>query len=186
MEAEAERYNVLDAKAYVQFLRASIALAAGEIQAARRFVGLARSASTHGSPPPHFKAAIEGLSAHISVFEPSSGPTAGLRGLADALRMAVDAGSAETVTAHLADAAGPRWHSRAVRGRGPVLAASDTWRANVPRPAVEQAQIAETKERIRAELGAQRYQAEHTDGRALTTEEVVSFLTAITAGLTRN
>lgn len=183
-EAEAERQHVLDARAYVDFLRAAISLTAGEIPAARRFADSARTAQVYGSPPPQFAAAVLGLSARISVFEPSGGPATGLRGIADALRMAVAADCAEAFTAYLAEGAGitlPRLGLYAEAAR--FLAASDAWRVNSPRSGTEEAEVADVLESLREELGASLYEEERAAGSVLTPEEAVALLTGITEEL---
>ncbi|MDQ0794966.1 BTAD domain-containing putative transcriptional regulator [Streptomyces sp. B1I3] len=180
-EAEAERQHVLDAHAYVGFLRAAIALTAGEIPEARRFVDSVRSAQVYGSRPVQFEAAVAGLSARISVHEPSGGPAAGLHGMTEALRMAVAAGCPEAATAHLAEAAGitlPLLGLFAESAR--ILAASQTWRVNGSRSAVEEAEVATVLEELHAALGPRLYERQLATGRALTPERVVDLLTRLT------
>ncbi|MFJ2296251.1 hypothetical protein ACIOG7_31985 [Streptomyces sp. NPDC087894] len=79
-EAEAERQHVLDAHVYVHFLRATVALAAGEIPQARRYADLACGAEADGSRPAQFEAALMALSAGITAVEPSGGPSRGCAG----------------------------------------------------------------------------------------------------------
>ncbi|WP_406393429.1 ATP-binding protein [Streptomyces sp. NBC_00887] len=182
-EAEAERQHVLDAHAFVNFLRASIALAAGEIPAARRFADSARGAQVYG-PPPQFAAALLCLSARISVYEPSGGPAVGLRGITDGLRMAVEAGCANVFTAYLGEAAGitlPRLGQYAAAAR--LLAASRTWRGGGPRSVLEEAEVAEVLEELREKLGPLLYDEERAAGSALTPQEAVELLTGITEEL---
>ncbi|MFF4246275.1 ATP-binding protein [Streptomyces sp. NPDC001822] len=177
-EAEAERRQVLDARAYVGFLRASIALTAGEVAEARRQIDSVNCGESYGNPPPQFAAAVLGLSARISVFEPEAGPEAGLRGVTEALRLAVEAECAEVVTAHLAEAAGsilPKVgrHATAVR----LFAASDTWRAYGPRSAVEEAEVGAALEALRERLGERAYEAERAAGRGMTPRDAIALLT---------
>ncbi|MGW4232947.1 ATP-binding protein [Streptomyces sp. NPDC004980] len=176
-EAEAGRQQVLDAQAYVGFLRACVALTAGEVQDARRFIDSARNSQVYGSRPPQFEAAVEGLSARISVFEPSGGPAAGLRGVTGALGTAAAAGCAEVFTAHLAEAAGtvlPRLGLFAESAR--VLAAAGTWRVNGPRSVVEEKEVAAVLEQLRDELTPEAYEAECAAGRPLTVDDVLVLL----------
>ncbi|MCX5411185.1 BTAD domain-containing putative transcriptional regulator [Streptomyces sp. NBC_00059] len=178
-EAEAERRHVLDARAYVDFLRASIALTSGEIPKARRYVDSARGAQSYGGRPPQFEAAVLGLSARISVFEPSGGPDEGLRGVSDALVLAVEAGCAEAFTAHLAEAAAiilVQLGRCATAAR--ILAAAGGWREHSPRSAVEEAEVAPVLERLREELGSRRYEEESARGCGLSSKEVIGLLTA--------
>ncbi|MFE6039716.1 ATP-binding protein [Streptomyces sp. NPDC056452] len=182
-EAEAERQHVLDAHAYVNYLRASIALTAGEIPAARRFADAARGAQVYG-PPPQFAAGLLCLSARISVYEPSGGPATGLRGITDGLRMAVEARCADVFTAYLAEAAGitlPLLGRYGAAAR--ILAASDTWRGSGPRSVLEEAEVAEALAELREKLGPLLYDAERAAGSALTPHEAVDLLTGITEEL---
>ncbi|WP_327116369.1 winged helix-turn-helix domain-containing protein [Streptomyces sp. NBC_01341] len=179
-EAEAERRQVLDARAYIGFLRASIALTAGQVAEARRYIDSVNCGESYGNPPPQFAAAVLGLSARISVFEPEAGPEAGLRGVTDALRLAVEAECAEVVTAHLAEAAGsilPKVgrHATAVR----LLAASDTWRAYGPRSAVEEAEVKALLEALRERLGERAYAEERAAGQGLTPRDAIALLTEV-------
>ncbi|MFI8004137.1 ATP-binding protein [Streptomyces sp. NPDC086010] len=184
-EAEAERRQVLDARAYIGFLRASIALTAGRAAEARRHIDSVNCGESYGNPPPQFEAAVLGLSARISVFEPGAGPEAGLRGITDALRLAVDSECAEVVTAHLAEAAGsilPKVgrHATAVR----LLAASDTWRAYGPRSAVEEDEVTTVLAALRERLGEQAYEEARAAGQGLTPRDVIALLTDAVARLT--
>ncbi|MCX4730663.1 BTAD domain-containing putative transcriptional regulator [Streptomyces sp. NBC_01363] len=185
-EREADRYQVHDARAYGQFLRATTALERGEIAQARRLVTEAAYAVGRGSPPSHFKVVIEGLAARITVHEPGPGrgPVAGVRGLTSALRAARDAQCAELVTGHLADCVATALpkvghHGAAVR----ILAAADDWRLFGPRTVVQQAEVDEAERQAREELGPQLYEAERAAGRALTVDGVIELLTRITEEL---
>ncbi|MFJ3282317.1 AfsR/SARP family transcriptional regulator [Streptomyces halstedii] len=183
-EAAAEHRQVLDAHAYVGFLRAAVALAAGDVPRARHFTDTARRTQLYGSPPPQFASALDGLSARITVFEPSGGPVTGLRGMTDALNTAVAAGCAEIFTAHLAEAAGvtlPRVGLYEAAAR--VLAAAGAWRVHGPRSAVEEREVAAALELVRNRLEPETYEAEATEGRAMTPEDTVAFLAAVTGEL---
>uniref|UniRef100_A0AAU3GXF1 Winged helix-turn-helix domain-containing protein n=1 Tax=Streptomyces sp. NBC_01401 TaxID=2903854 RepID=A0AAU3GXF1_9ACTN len=186
-EAEAERQYVQDARAYVDYLRAAIALSEGNITQARRYADAAVGGEPYGARPPQFTAAVLGVSARIAVHEPSGGPAAGLRGVVEALRLAVTSGCADNFTAHLAEAAGAvliGLDRFAVSAR--VLAAAGTWRANGPRSAVEEAEVAVAVERLCEELGPRRYDEESTPGRGLTPQEVLGLLTDVTEELSGN
>nr|WP_202446312.1 BTAD domain-containing putative transcriptional regulator [Streptomyces sp. SID4941] len=183
-EAAAEHRHVLDAHAYVGFLRAAVALAAGDIPRARHFTDRARRTQLYGSPPPQFASALDGLSARIAVFEPSGGPVAGLRGMTGALNTAVAADCAEIFTAQLAEAAGvtlPRVGLYEAAAR--VLAAADAWRVHGSRAAVEEREVAAALELVRNRLEPESYEAEAAEGRAMTPEDTVAFLAAVTGEL---
>ncbi|MEU8704377.1 BTAD domain-containing putative transcriptional regulator [Streptomyces sp. NPDC048565] len=186
-EAEAERQHVQDARAYVDYLRAAVALSEGKITQARRYADAAVGGEPYGARPPQFTAAVLGVSARIAVHEPSGGPAEGLRGMVEALRLAVTSGCADNFTAHLAEAAGDVLAGLdrfAVSAR--VLAASGAWRANGPRSVVEEAEVTATVERLREELGLRRYDEESALGRGLAPQEVLGLLTAVAEELSDN
>ncbi|MDT0432563.1 AfsR/SARP family transcriptional regulator [Streptomyces salyersiae] len=183
-EAAAERQRVYDARAYIDFLRASVALTAGDLPQARRFVDRAGDAQVYGSRPPQFTSAVTGLSARITVLEPSGGPVAGLRGMTEALGTAVAAGCAEVFTAQPAEAAGITLcrvgnHAAAAR----VLAAAEGWREQGPRTAVEEGEVAAALELVRDRLGPVLYAAEWAAGQAMTPADAVAFLADVTEEL---
>ncbi|MFF8417577.1 BTAD domain-containing putative transcriptional regulator [Streptomyces sp. NPDC015680] len=185
-ERDAERYQVHDARAYGQFLRAGVALERGDIVAARHLVTEAAGAVGRGSLPPHVNAVVDGLAARIAVREPGpgGGPVVGVRGLTAALRAARDAQCAELVTGQLAEDVAnvlPEvgQYGAAVR----ILAAADSWRPFDPRSEVQQSEAAGTERRTREELGAQLYESERAAGRTLTVDQVIELLTRITEEL---
>ncbi|MGQ7750918.1 AfsR/SARP family transcriptional regulator [Streptomyces sp. WC2508] len=185
-ERDAERYQVHDARAYGQFLRAGVALERGDIVAARHLVTEAAGAVGRGSLPPHVNAVVDGLAARIAVREPGpgGGPVVGVRGLTAALRAARDAQCAELVTGQLAEDVAnvlPEvgQYGAAVR----ILAAADSWRPFDPRSEVQQSEAAGTERRAREELGAQLYESERAAGRTLTVDQVIELLTRITEEL---
>ncbi|MFJ9061614.1 ATP-binding protein [Streptomyces sp. NPDC102409] len=183
-EAAAERHHMPDAHAYVYYLRAAIALTAGEIPRARRYADSARSARPYGSRPPQFAAAVLGLSARISVSEPSGGPAEGLRGVVEALTLGVEARCVEVFTAHLAEVAAIVLVELGLFGTSArVLGACELWRARGPRSAVEEADVAVVVERLREELGPRRYEKETALGRGLTPGEVLGLLTGVAGEL---
>ncbi|MFE6183287.1 ATP-binding protein [Streptomyces sp. NPDC056465] len=183
-EAEAERQHMPDAYAYVYYLRAAVALTAGEIPRARRYADSARAARPYGSRPPQFAAAVLGLSARISVSEPSGGPAEGLRGVVEALALAVESRCVEVFTAHLAEVAAIVLAELGLPGiSARVLGACALWRVNGPRSAVEEADVAAAVERLREELGPRRYAEESALGRGMTPGEVLGLLTGVAGDL---
>ncbi|MFD7533502.1 BTAD domain-containing putative transcriptional regulator [Streptomyces sp. NPDC059849] len=185
-EREAERYQVHDARAYGQFLRAGVALERGDIVAARHLVTEAAGAVGRGSLPPHVNAVVDGLAARIAVREPGpgGGPVTGVRGLTAALRAARDAQCAELITGQLAEDVAnvlPEVgrYGAAVR----ILAAADSWRPFDPRSEAQRSEAAGTERRAREELGAQLYESERAAGRTLTVDQVIELLTRITGEL---
>ncbi|MFF2726969.1 BTAD domain-containing putative transcriptional regulator [Streptomyces sp. NPDC058008] len=179
-EAEAERQSVLDARAYVDFLRASVALTAGDIPRARRYADAAGCGESYGSRPPQFAAAVLGVSARVRALEPSGGPAEGLREAITALRLSVTSGCADNFTAHLAEVAGGilvRLGLFAPSAR--LLAASEAWRADGPRSPVEEAEVAAAVGRLREELGPGPYEEESALGKGLTPAEALGLLVGV-------
>ncbi|MFJ8310004.1 MULTISPECIES: ATP-binding protein [unclassified Streptomyces] len=179
-EAEAERYRAPDAVPYVHSLLATIALDRGDTAAARALSDRARDATRGGTIPVHFTALLGALDARVTAAE--SGPPAGLRGLADALRTAAGAECPEAVLAHLAELAAEFLcdlgeHARAVR----VLAAATAWRAAIPRSVPELAIEESVTARARRALTPETYEAEHARGAALTPAEVPPVLDDVIA-----
>ncbi|MFI6061265.1 BTAD domain-containing putative transcriptional regulator [Streptomyces sp. NPDC051286] len=185
--AEAERYQVHDARAYVQCLRGIIALDRGEIPEARRQVTEAQRSVGRGNPPVHFLAVIDGLSARIAAREPESrggGPAVGVRGLTGALRMAWDAQCAEGVTGFLAQSAALLLPAVGFTAAGVrVLAAAGTWRLPGSLTWRERAEAEELRRQACEELGRQLYESELAAGTPLTVDDVLELLTRITAEL---
>ncbi|MCX2178936.1 winged helix-turn-helix domain-containing protein [Streptomyces sp. SKN60] len=173
--AEADRYHVHDARTYVGFLRAEIALSDGDVPAARRHVEVAGATVGVGTPPPHFEAAVHGLAARIEAHE-GAGIPAVVHAVA-ALRLAVDAGSAEFVTTGLTEGVASALSlagepALALR----LLGATDGWRSAVPRALPEVQEATALVERAAATLDGPAREAARTSGHGLTLDEVLSLL----------
>ncbi|MFD9637066.1 ATP-binding protein, partial [Streptomyces violascens] len=178
--SEADRYRVGDATAYIHALLATIALDRDEPATARALREEAVAVAVRGPLPPHFAALLDALGARITAAE--SGPLAGLRAMADALRTAA-AECTEIVLAHLAGRAAQFLgdldeHALAVR----VLAAATAWRAGIPRSVPEQAMEESVTARARDVLTPESYEAESSAGSALTPAEVPPLLDEVTEG----
>ncbi|MFE1957732.1 BTAD domain-containing putative transcriptional regulator [Streptomyces sp. NPDC059479] len=174
--AEAERHHVQDARAFVYFMRAVLALDRGESGRAGALLDRARRAAEQGSPPPHFTAGVDALDARISLHE-GAGPVAAARSLAAVLRSARESRLSDTVVAQLAELGAPMLlladePGPAVR----LLAATAAWRADCPRSVPERAEAERTEARAREALGPRRYETEREAGRALTHAQVVDLL----------
>ncbi|QOV37357.1 winged helix-turn-helix domain-containing protein [Streptomyces ferrugineus] len=170
--AAADRYGVADSRAFVLLLRAHIALADEDPARARELCEAARVETARGTPPPQFIAMLNTLDALVVTAE--SGPERGLPLLADALRLAVENGCADAITASITDGAADLLvrigdHPRAVR----LLAASEHWRRGNPRPLPERTTAERIEATARATLGVDRFAAEHTRGAALTRDDVL-------------
>ncbi|MEV5979001.1 BTAD domain-containing putative transcriptional regulator [Streptomyces sp. NPDC052114] len=175
---EAERYGVMESRAFVGLLRATMALDEGDSTLARELYEEARRESTIGTPPPQFAAALSGLEARVVAL--ADGPEAGLPILTRALRAAVATQCSEVIVASLVDTAagflsGLGDHARAAR----VLATATQLRAGFRRPAQAEADARQVEELARAALGTRGYETESTAGSTLTPEDVVAELAAV-------
>ncbi|MEU7026836.1 BTAD domain-containing putative transcriptional regulator [Streptomyces sp. NPDC046275] len=173
--AEADRYHVHDARTYVGFLRAEIALSEGDVVAARRHVETAGETIGAGTPPPHFEAAVHGLAARIEAHE-GAGTPAVVHAVA-ALRLAVDAGSSEFVTTGLTEGVATALSlagepALALR----LLGAVDGWRRGIPRGRPETDEAAALVERTAATLDAMARDTARASGHGLTLDEVLALL----------
>ncbi|MGW3102953.1 BTAD domain-containing putative transcriptional regulator [Streptomyces sp. NPDC001100] len=178
-----DRHGVVDAHAFIQLLRAHIALEDGDVVHARALCEQAREESGHGTPPPQFRAALNAIGALVTAAE--SGPERGLAAMADALREAVELRCAEAVTAALVDqAATMRAELGELPGAVRLFAAADAWRGGHPRPMPERARTERIEATARAELGAERYAAERARGESLTVDEVLAELPSPAPGPT--
>ncbi|MDT9697511.1 BTAD domain-containing putative transcriptional regulator [Streptomyces sp. P17] len=174
-DAAADRHGVPDSRAFVLLQRALIALDGKDIAGAREQYEAARAACERGTPPPQFLAGLDLI--HGLVTAEESGPQHGLPILARALREAVDQRCAEAVRAAFADSAAMLLARlgdlpRALR----LLAASDHWRAGLPRPAPECAEAERIEALAEAALPADRLAAERARGAALTVDDVLGEL----------
>ncbi|MCX5284257.1 BTAD domain-containing putative transcriptional regulator [Streptomyces sp. NBC_00198] len=171
----ADRYGVIDSRAFVNMLRAQIALDDGRTELARELWREAREDSSRGTPPPQFMAALNWSDAMITAAE--SGPAHGLRKLRGAVREAVDERCADVVVAGLVEAAAAFLgrldaHPAATR----LMAAGTTWRGGLPRAARERAEAERTETAARASLGPERYESERAEGSGYTMAEAQSDL----------
>ncbi|MEU5077435.1 BTAD domain-containing putative transcriptional regulator [Streptomyces asoensis] len=175
-DSSAQRYGVLDVRAFVLLLRAHIALNEGEVAYARELCDRTRAAAGAGTPPPQFSAALDTLEAGLVAAE--SGPGHGLPMYADALRRAVADQCAEAVTTSILDGAAELLAElgdfpRAVR----LLAAADGLRGPHPRPAPQHGRAERAEAAARDALGAGRHADERERGVGLTVTEALRELT---------
>ncbi|WP_420710538.1 ATP-binding protein, partial [Streptomyces sp. NRRL F-6492] len=173
--AEAERHHVRDARPFVSFLGAAIALHRGEIEEARLHAEEAGRLIEAGGPPPHFTAAVIGLAARVEAY--GGGGAAAVASAAAALRAARDARCADLIAAtlgqglavalSLADEPAPA---------GTVLAAVDSWRRELPRSVPERVEAEAVTARSLAALGAPGLAAARTAGEGLDLDGVLSLV----------
>ncbi|MFJ4781635.1 BTAD domain-containing putative transcriptional regulator [Streptomyces sp. NPDC088762] len=175
-DTEADRYGVVDVRAFNRLLSAAIKVHRGDFDGARAAYDEARSLVTELLVPPQMTAGLDNLEAVLAAHK--DGPGAGLALIGPALATAVEAhcaervlaGLAETAARLLADADRP---AEAVR----VLAAATAWRAGHPRSAPEQAVVDGLPARTRALLGPAGYATEEAAGAALGPADLAAALT---------
>ncbi|MBZ6229393.1 BTAD domain-containing putative transcriptional regulator [Streptomyces olivaceus] len=175
--AAADRYGVVDSKAFVLMLRAGIAVEDEDFPGARALWAAARDECERGTPPPQFLAMLGLVEALVTAGE--AGPGAALPLLADTVRTAVDDHCADLVVATLVDSAAGLLsdlgdHARAAR----LLGAAGHWRGDRPAPAPDRAHAERAADAARAALGAERYAAERAGGAGLATADAVAELDA--------
>ncbi|WP_263168443.1 AfsR/SARP family transcriptional regulator [Streptomyces sp. SCSIO ZS0520] len=175
---ESERYAVPDARAFVRFLHAVIALSDGNLALAREQAEAAGVESARSSPPPQFHAAMQGLEARLVAAE--SGAGAGLPLLVEALRYALASNCADLVVASLLDSGA--WllgelgeHARAARLQG-----AGGQRRGVPRTEPELGEARHVREHGEAALGVEGFVRELSRGFTLTEDAFLAELTAVT------
>ncbi|MFC3347642.1 BTAD domain-containing putative transcriptional regulator [Streptomyces echinoruber] len=173
--AAADRYSVVDSRAYVRLMGALIALEEQRTAQARELYDAAQATTRDATPPPQFLAMLTLADGLITAAE--AGPREALPKLAAALREAVDARCVETVTAGFVDAA-----ARQLAGLGDaaralrLLAASDHWRGGLPRPLPDRTEAERTRTAVRAALPEEQYDREYARGAALAAQDVLAEL----------
>ncbi|MGC0331026.1 putative ATPase/DNA-binding SARP family transcriptional activator [Streptomyces sp. SAI-170] len=171
----AVRYGVPESRAFMNLLRAYMALEDEDIAGAREWGEAAREAAARSPLPPQFTAALDGLDALVTAAE--RGPEYGLPLLADTLRRAVADHCADPVTAGLTESLAVLLgrlgdHPRAAR----FLAAADRLRDGRPRTMPEAAHVERTLAAVGEALGAERLEQETAQGRTLTVDDVLDEL----------
>ncbi|MFJ6076474.1 ATP-binding protein [Streptomyces sp. NPDC093065] len=173
--AAADRYGVVDSKAFVLMLRAGLAVVEEDYRRARVLWEAAREECLRGTPPPQFLAMLGLVDALVTAGE--SGPGAALRLLAGTVRAAVEEQCADLVLATLVDSAAGLLsdrgdHTRAVR----LLGAAGHWRGERPRPMPDRAHAERAGAAARGALGGERYDAELARGANLTPRDALGEL----------
>ncbi|MCI3931607.1 ATP-binding protein [Streptomyces sp. AN091965] len=173
--AEADRFGVPDARAFVCLMRASLAIDEGDVVRARALCEAARKEGERGTLPPQFGAGLGNVEARVTAAE--SGPGAGLAVLADVLRDALHHHCSEPVTASLVDVGAALFlrlhdHARAAR----LLARATRWRGGHERSVPERALAERVETEAGQALGPGAYERERAAGAALTVDEVLAEL----------
>ncbi|MFF0475430.1 BTAD domain-containing putative transcriptional regulator [Streptomyces sp. NPDC004284] len=172
---EAERYRVRDSQTYVCFLRAAFALHRRDVREARAQLEEAGRAAAVGTQPPHFEAAMIGLSARVEAYEDRG--AAAVATAAVALRTARDGQCADFVTHSMGEVlaitlAEADEADLAVR----ILAAVERWRRDMPRSVPELRDVESVTERALARLGASGLAAARAAGAGLGVDEVLDLV----------
>ncbi|WP_198601920.1 BTAD domain-containing putative transcriptional regulator [Streptomyces sp. MH60] len=176
--AAADRYGVVDSKAFVLMLRAGLAVVEEDFARARVLWEAAREECLRGTPPPQFLAMLGLVDALVTAGE--SGPGEALSLLAGTIRTAVEERCADLVVATLVDSAAGLLsdlgdQARAVR----LLGAAGHWRGDRPRPMPDRAHAERAEAAARAALGGERYAVELAEGAVLTPRDVIGELAAV-------
>ncbi|MEV0526590.1 BTAD domain-containing putative transcriptional regulator [Streptomyces sp. NPDC050439] len=172
---EADRYGVVDSRAFMRLLQSLMALDDADVPRARALFEASRDEAARGTPPPQFGAALKGVETRIVAAE--SGPEQALPLLAEGLREALDHRCAEVVVAGLVDGGATLVsrlgdHPRAAR----LLAFGTRLRGGHPRPMPERAEADETRAAALSAIGPDRYEAESAAGTRLTADQAVAEL----------
>ncbi|MEV6758371.1 BTAD domain-containing putative transcriptional regulator [Streptomyces sp. NPDC051214] len=173
---EADRYGVVDSRAFMRLLQSLMALDDADVPRARALFEASRDEAARGTPPPQFGAALKGVETRIVAAE--SGPEQALPLLAEGLRDALDHRCAEVVVAGLVDGGATLVsrlgdHPRAAR----LLAFGTRLRGGHPRPMPERAEADQTRAAALAAIGPERYEAESAAGTGLTADQALAELT---------
>ncbi|MET9934042.1 MULTISPECIES: BTAD domain-containing putative transcriptional regulator [unclassified Streptomyces] len=175
--AEADRHHVRDARPFIAFLSAAIALHQGEIDAACTHAEEASRLVEVGNPPPHFTAAVIGLTARVEAY--GGGGAAAVASAASALRAARDARCADLIAATLGQGLAIALSlADEPASAATVLAAVDAWRRELPRSVPELKEAEEVTARSLAALGAPGLAAARTVGGGLDVDGVLSLVEA--------
>ncbi|MEU7115254.1 BTAD domain-containing putative transcriptional regulator [Streptomyces sp. NPDC046182] len=185
-ESEAARHHVRDTEPFVRFMRTAIALQRGDVRSAREHLDSAKRLVLMGSPPPHFNAAVTGLSARVSAEE--GGGAAAVAQVADALRASRQDHCADFITVQLGEtvAAVLARQDGALPLAVRVLAAVDTWRAAMPRSVPELREAEALMARARAELGEAATATAYAEGVPLALDEVIALVEGYESELRRS
>ncbi|MFD4377178.1 ATP-binding protein [Streptomyces sp. NPDC058486] len=178
---EAERLRIKDALAYVDFMRAVLALDRGDTARARASIGSAGAHIRNGTPPPHFAIALDGFVARIEAMEGAGAPA--VTAAAEALRAALTGHCADVIVIGLAEGLVFALHRAGDAARcARVAAAVETWRQDIPRSVPERREAGTVAAACRAALGEDGLAAARAAGALLGPEDVLALTEPYTAG----
>ena len=172
---ESERLRLQDALAYVDFMRAVLALDRNDPAGARASIASVGAHLRRGNPPPHFSIALDGFVARIEAQE--GGGQAAVTSAAAALRAALTGPCADIVVISLAEGLVFALHRAGDAARcARVAAAVDTWRRDVPRSVPEEREAGTIAAACRAALGEDGLAAARAEGAGLSGEDVLALV----------
>ncbi|MFF7812387.1 BTAD domain-containing putative transcriptional regulator [Streptomyces sp. NPDC007945] len=179
---ESERLRLQDVLAYVDFMRAVLALERNDPARARAALASAGAQARGGTPPPHFTIALDGFVARVEAQE---GAGAGAVTTAvEALRAAVTGHCADILVINLGEGLVYALHRAGDADRcARVAAAVDTWRRDVPRSVPERREAETIAAACRAALGEEGLAAARAAGAGLGPEAVVALMEPYAAGV---
>ncbi|MFF2778715.1 BTAD domain-containing putative transcriptional regulator [Streptomyces sp. NPDC058052] len=178
---ESERLRIRDALAFVDCMRAVLALDRDDPARARAWITSAGAHVRADVPPPHFAIALEGFVARIEAHE-GAGPAA-VGSAAAVLRTALGGHYADIVVISLAEGLAYALHRAGDAARcARVAAAVDTWRKDVPRSVPERREAGTLAAACRAALGEDGLAEARAAGAALRPEEVLALVEPYATG----
>ncbi|MEU2549222.1 BTAD domain-containing putative transcriptional regulator [Streptomyces roseolus] len=178
---ESERLRLQDALAYVDFMRAVLALERNDPARARAALSSAGAQARGGTPPPHFTIAMDGFVARVEAQEGAG--AAAVTTAVEALRAGVTGHCADVLVISLGEGLVYALHRAGDADRcARVAAAVDTWRRDVPRSVPELREAEAIAAACRAALGEDRLAAARTAGADLGPEAVLALMEPYAAG----
>ncbi|MFH9739339.1 AfsR/SARP family transcriptional regulator [Streptomyces roseolus] len=178
---ESERLRLQDALAYVDFMRAVLALERNDPARARAALSSAGAQARGGTPPPHFTIALDGFVARVEAQEGAG--AAAVTTAVEALRAGVAGHCADILVISLGEGLVYALHRAGDADRcARVAAAVDTWRRDVPRSVPELREAESIEAACRAALGEDGLAAARAAGAALDPEAVLALVEPYAAG----
>ncbi|MFE5795638.1 BTAD domain-containing putative transcriptional regulator [Streptomyces sp. NPDC056503] len=178
---ESERLRLQDALAYVDFMRAVLALDRNDPARARAAIASAGAHVRGGSRPPHFVIALDGFVARIEAQEGAGAAAVGTA--AEALRASLAGHCADIVVIGLAEGLVYALHRAGDAARcARVAAAVDTWRRDVSRSVPELREAETIAAACRAALGEAGLAAAREAGADLAPDDVLALVEPYVTG----
>ncbi|MFF9149341.1 BTAD domain-containing putative transcriptional regulator [Streptomyces sp. NPDC014861] len=177
---ESERLRLRDSHAFVDVMRAVLALDRDDPAGARAWIASAGAHAHVGTPPPHFAIALDGFVARIEAHE-GAGPAA-VAAAANVLRTALGGHCADIIVISLAEGLAYALHRTGDAARcARVAAAVGTWRQDIPRSVPERREAETLTAACLAVLGEDGLAEARAAGAGLGPEEVLALVEPYTA-----